>query len=321
MDYNKMNAKIYSRLGHRGSFAMTLMELAQTHDKLSVMTADLASLTGLDRFVEKYPDKFYNLGIAEQNMVGVASGMARDGFTVFATTYANFITMRSFEQIRMNLGYMKANVKIVGTGAGISVSMSGNSHYGLEDIAIMRAIPNMTVVAPCDGFSISKCVIAAANNTLPMFIRLTGVQEFPIVYGEDFDFEIGKSILLTEGKDVTVFACGTLVAECLKAEKLLAEKGVSVAVVDMHTIKPLDEQAVKRAYKSDLIVTVEEHSIVGGLGGAVAECKAKDSNAPPQLILGLPDIYGKAGEYWYLLEKYGLTAEKIAKRIFDELRK
>lgn len=323
MNYSKINAKIFSRLGHRGSFAMTLMELAETMPNLSVMTADLATLTGLERFIEKHADKFYNLGIAEQNMIGVASGMAKEGFVVFATTYANFITMRSFEQIRMNLGYMKANVKIVGTGGGISMAMSGNSHYGIEDIAIMRAIPNMTVVAPCDGFSISKCITAAANSDKPMYIRLTGGANAPIVYDTDFDFEIGKGITLRKGKEVAIFAHGTMVYESLLAADILKDKiGIDCTVVDMHTVKPLDTDIVERAcQESKLIVSVEEHSVIGGLGGAIAEYTATLKARPPQLFLGLPDMYGKAGEYEFLLDKYGLTAQKIAQSIEKRLEK
>lgn len=323
MNYSKINAKIFSRLGHRGSFAMTLMELAETMPNLSVMTADLATLTGLERFIEKHADKFYNLGIAEQNMIGVASGMAKEGFVVFATTYANFITMRSFEQIRMNLGYMKANVKIVGTGGGISMAMSGNSHYGIEDIAIMRAIPNMTVVAPCDGFSISKCITAAANSDKPMYIRLTGGANAPIVYDTDFDFEIGKGITLRKGKEVAIFAHGTMVYESLLAADILKDKiGIDCTVVDMHTAKPLDTDIVERAcQESKLIVSVEEHSVIGGLGGAIAEYTATLKARPPQLFLGLPDMYGKAGEYEFLLDKYGLTAQKIAQSIEKRLEK
>lgn len=321
MEFNRMNARILSRLGHRGTFAVAVTELAGRMDNLTVMTADLGTLTGLDRFKTQYPDKFYNFGIAEQNMIGAAAGMAKEGFVVFVTTYANFITMRSYEQIRMNLGYMGFNVKVVGTGGGVSMAMSGNSHYGIEDMSLMRSLPGMVVLSPCDGLEIAKCVFAAAEYQGPVYIRLTGVMNNPAVYTEDFDFQIGKSITLKEGTDVTIIATGTMVHESLTAARILEEKGISAAVVDMHTIKPLDTDAVEKACKNtELIVTVEEHSKIGGLGGAVAEYKATLSGTPPQLFLGLPDKFDKPGEYFYLLQKYGLTGEQIADRISEELK-
>lgn len=316
MEFNQLNARFLSKMGHRGAFATAVTELAARFSNLSVFTADLATLTGLDRFKNAYPDKFYNMGIAEQNMIGAAAGMAKEGFVTFATTYANFITMRSYEQIRMNLGYMGFNVKVVGTGAGLSMGMSGNSHYGIEDVALMRALPGMMVVSPCDGMEIVKAVFAAADHNGPIYLRLTGTMNSPMVNTNDYFFEFGKAIRLREGRDVTIIATGTMVYEALEAAKLLEEDGLTTAVVNMHTVKPLDTAAVARACtESGLLVTVEEHSVVGGLGGAVAEFKATLKQTPPQLFIGLPDKFGKAGEYKYLLKKYGLTSNDIASKI------
>ena len=316
MIFDKKNARFLSMLGHRGTFSIIMAELAEQMDDLIVMTADMGYLTGLDRFKKKYPTQFYNVGIAEQNMIGIASGLAKCGHTVFATTYANFITMRSYEQIRLNLGYMKLNVKVVGTGGGVSMGMSGNSHYGLEDIALMRAIPNMMVISPADGIEIAKTMIAVAKYEGPVYIRLSGELNQPIVYRNDYEFELGKAITLKEGSDLTIIGTGTMVYECLKAAGILEEQGISVRVVNMHTIKPLDTQVIEKAIKeTKLIVTVEEHSIVGGLGSAVADYKSTVGTMVPQLKVGLPDEFGIVGDYKYLLEHYGLTAKQIAQSV------
>ncbi|WP_431821057.1 transketolase family protein [Burkholderia sp. F1] len=316
LEINASNARQWSRLGSRGVFGQAVLALGDRYPDLMVMSADLGNSSGLDRFKKTYPEQFLNVGIAEQNMIGVAAGLAKEGYNVFATSFAPFISMRAAEQIRMNLGYMEMNVKAVAIGSGVSMAFLGNSHYGIEDAAVMRAIPNMTVVCPADCAEIVKTVEAAAQFKGPMYIRLTGAVNNPPVYTEDYDFQIGRAITLREGADVTIVATGSMVHESLVAAKLLEEQGIAAGVVNMHTIKPLDTAAVDVACaRSKLIVTVEEHSIVGGLGSAVAEYKAALRNAPPQLIIGLPDRFDKAGEYRYLLEKHGLVAPKIAERI------
>ena len=281
-----------------------------------VLSADLGRSSGLNRFIKSYPDNYLNIGISEQNMIGVAAGLAREGFVVFTTSFAPFLSMRSCEQIRMNMGYMDANVKAVALGSGVSMSFLGNSHYGIEDASIMRSIPNLTVVSPADCGEIVKTVFAAADHEGPMYIRLTGETNNPIVYEEDYNYKIGKAITLREGSEITIFANGTMVYESLEAAKILEKVGISAAVVNMHTIKPLDTYVIDKAVKSSkLIVTVEEHSVIGGLGGAIAEYKTAFSNTPPQLLIGLPDKFGKVGEHKFLLEKYGLTANQISERI------
>jgi len=320
MEITSSNVRQWSRLGSRGVFGQAILSLAATKQDLMVLSADLGNSSGLDRFKNAYPNKFINVGIAEQNMIGVAAGLAKGGFVVFATSFAPFISMRSSEQIRMNLGYMNLNVKAVAIGSGVSMAFLGVSHYGIEDVAIMRAIPNLVVVSPADCAEIVKTVYAAAAYDGPMYIRLTGAANNPPVYKEDYNFELGKAITLREGSDVTIIASGTMVYESLEAAKTLDEKGISSTVVNMHTIKPLDASVIDKAVSSSkLIVTVEEHSVIGGLGSAVAEYKASLAGAPPQLIIGLPDIYGKAGDYRYLLEKYGLTGPQITQKIMVNL--
>ncbi len=315
LNINPANTRMWSRLGSRGTMGLAMLELGN-RDDLMVLTADLGKTSGLDRFKTAFPDKFLNMGIAEQNMIGFAGGMAKEGHLVYITTFANFAAMRSYEQMRLNLGYMGLNVKVIGLASGLAMAMFGNTHYGIEDIALMRAIPNLTVISPADGAEIVKTVIATAEYDGPIYIRLTGAINNPIVYKEDYNFQIGKAITLREGSDITIIGTGTMVHPSLEAAEVLEQSGISSTVVNMHTIKPLDTSVIEKACQSSkLIVTVEEHSVVGGLGGAVAEYKTTLHNAPRQLSIGLPDTFGKAGEYKYLLDKYGLTAEKIAIQI------
>lgn len=312
------NIKMWSRLGSRAVLGQAMLALAGEKDNLMVLSADLGNSSGFARLKNTYPDKFLNIGIAEQNMIGVAAGLAKEGFVVFATSFAPFISMRCSEQVRMNLGYMKLNIKIISIGSGLVMGFLGNSHYGIEDASVIRSIPNIAVVSPADCAEIVKAVFAAAEYDGPVYIRLTGGENNPIVYKEDYNFEIGKAITLREGSDITIIANGTMVYEALEAAKLLEAQGCSTAVINMHTIKPLDTSVIDKAIAtSKLIVTVEEHSVIGGLGGSIAEYKTAVRNAPPQLIIGLPDCFGKVGEYKYLLNKYGLTAPQIAKRILE----
>ena len=308
----------WSRIGSRATFGQAILMAAESFPDLMVLSGDLGKSSGLDRFKNSYPDKFVNIGIAEQNMIGVAAGLAKEGYVVFATSFAPFITMRAAEQIRMNLGYMKLNVKAVSIGSGVSMTFLGNSHFGIEDAAVMRSIPNITVVSPADCAEIVKTVFAAAAHDGPMYIRLTGEVGNPIVYREDYDFQIGKAITLLKGDDLTIVANGTMVHEALETAKILKERGIDATVLNMHTLKPLDTDALDKAIaNSNMIVSLEEHSIIGGLGSAIAEYTSKFSNSPPLLSLGLPDSFLDSGEYRYLLDKYGLVAEKIAKKIIE----
>lgn len=316
LEITQVNAKNWSRLGSRAVFGQAILALAEDRRDLMVLSADLGNSSGLDRFKNTYPDQFLNVGIAEQNLIGVAAGLAKEGLLVFATSFAPFLAMRASEQIRMNLGYMQLNVKAVAIGSGVAMAFLGNSHYGIEDASVMRSIPGMTVVCPADCGEIVKAVYAAAAFEGPLYIRLTGVPNNPVVYTEDYAFRIGQAVTLREGGDLTIIANGTMVYQSLEAARLLEEQGVSASVVNMHTLKPLDTAALDRAIAAGKpIVTVEEHSVIGGLGSAVAEYKSAVSHAPPQLIVGLPDQFGETGDYQFLLDLYGLTGEKIAARI------
>lgn len=302
-------------LGASGTFGMAVNELASMDDKLTVVTADLCFFSGLERFKVQFPEQFFNVGIAEQNMIGVAAGMAKEGMNVFATTYATFATTRALDQVRVSMGYMGFPIKLIGLTSGFEVGNLGATHMSLEDIAIMRSIPNMVVLSPADCTETMKAIIDVASLNSPVYIRMSGMMRTPIVYNQDFNFEIGKMIRLAEGEDVTIFATGTMVKEAISAAKSLSEDGISCEVFDVHTIKPLDVETVHGSCKSKLIVTVEEHSIIGGLGSAIAETLAPIPNKPPQLIIGVNDYYPHAASYDYLTKQCGLKADKIKEKI------
>lgn len=320
IELNNRNAMLWSRMSSRKTFGFALTEIIADHSKMIVLAADVASSAGLSELAEKYPDQFLNTGIAEQTMIGTAAGLAKEGHNVFAVSFAPFASMRCYEMIRSYLGYMNLNVKVVGIASGLSMGVGGNTHYGLEDLAIMRAIPNVTVVSPADCTETVKATQALAEWNGPAYLRLTGVSGNPTVYKEDYDFKIGKGIVLREGSEVALVATGTMVYESLRAARVLQKDGISCTVVDMHTIKPLDAALLDQLLGSHkMIITVEEHSAIGGLGSAVAEYKAEFRNSPRQIMIALPDVFGKAGEYKYLLEKYGLTAANIAKKVKETL--
>jgi transketolase len=257
-----------------------------------------------------------DVGIAEQNMIGIAAGLSSEGLHIITATFAPFQTMRCCEQIKVNLGYMNQKVTLVGLASGVILGTLGYTHCCIEDVAVIRSIPNITIVSPADCGESVKATLAAIHHNESVYIRLTGGARNPAVYKDDYDFEIGRAHTLREGADITIIAAGTMVHESMKTADILLEQGISAAVVNMHTIKPIDTYAIKEASeRSKLIVTVEEHSIIGGLGSAVSEYKTTLQKAPPQLFIGLPDAYGKAGEYKDLLKTHGLTAEQIAERI------
>lgn len=320
-EINRMTARTCSMLGQRGSiFGQAVLNAAKDDDKFILLTADLATLSGMDRYCKTYPDQFVNVGIAEQNMVGIAAGLAAEGFHPVVTTYATFVTMRSCEQIRHFLGYMKQKVIVVGSGAGLSQGFAGNTHYTIEDISMMRAIPNLQILSPADAASAVKLFEIALASTYPVYMRLTGNLNCPVAYKEEASFEIGKSNTLTEGDDVTIFACGTMVSTALAVSKPLSECGIQTRVVDMYSIKPIDREAILAAKKSKLIVSIEEHSKIGGLGAAVAEVIAEESGFPRLLRLGIADVFDLAGDYNGLLEQNRLTAQLIVEDIKNELK-
>ena len=320
MDINEKNIKIWSTIGSRATLGIAALELAKEIDNLMVLTCDVSTSAGLDRFRKTYPEKYLDLGIAEQNMIGVAAGLASENFNVITTTFAPFQTMRCCEQIKVNIGYMKQKICMVGIASGLSLGTLGYTHCCIEDVGILRSIPGITIISPADSLETVKALQAAVKSKNPSYLRLTGSSNNPIVYKEDYEFKIGKSITLKEGKDITIFCAGSMVHQSLEAAKILEAKNVSSKVVNMHTIKPIDKLAIDEARDCALIVSVEEHNVIGGLGSAIAEYKSGLKKFPRQLFLGVMDTYTKGGNYKFLQEKHRLTSDKIAEDILSSIK-
>lgn len=320
MEYTSANIRLWSRLGSCGALGQAALELPKLNDKVVFLTSDLCYYSGLERFKNEYPDRLYNVGIAEQNMIGVAAGLAKEGFIPFATTYGTFAAMRCADQVRVNMGYMQLGIKLIGLTSGLSVGILGPTHISIEDIAVMRSIPNMIILSPADCTETVKAITAAMQIDSPVYIRLTGTMPNPIVYKEDYDYEIGKMITVKQGEEVIIYATGTMVYQALKASDLLEEKGVFAKVIDVHTIKPLDKETIKENCRAKLIVTVEEHSVYGGLGSAVNDCLAELNLKENVHMLGIRDCYDHAAEYSYLVKKNQLDAEGIASSIINKLK-
>lgn len=320
IEFNKRNMRTWSLLGPSGAHGTAAMELAQTNPDVVMLTADLCFFSGLERFKAAYPDKLYNLGIAEQNMIGVAAGLAKEGFIPFANTYASFCASRCADQVRVNMSYMKLPIKLIGLTAGYGAGILGATHVSIEDVSLMRALPNITVISPADCTEIIKAILAAAETPDPTYIRLTGPMNTPSVYKEDYDFQIGKAVTIQEGDDVAIIATGSMVAQSMKTAKLLEEEGISCSVINMHTIKPLDVDAVMDANKKHkLIVTAEEHSTIGGLYGAVAEMLCRETAHKPVLPIGINDLFVHAGSYDWQMAESGLEPARMKEKIMTEL--
>lgn len=297
----------------REAYGQALEELGAVRQDVVVLDADLSKSTKTSMFQSKYPDRFFNAGIAEQNLMGLAAGFAAAGKVPFASTFAVFATGRAYDQIRNSICYPRLNVKIAATHAGITVGEDGGSHQALEDINLMRGLPNMTVLVPADGPEAKNAVKAAAEYEGPVYIRL-GRSGVPTITDADAPFVIGKGRVMREGSDVTLIGCGMMVAKALEAADALAEEGVSAAVIDMSTIKPIDrELIVDWAKKTGAVVTAEEHNIIGGLGSAVAEVLVEEALVPMERV-GIEDVFGESGTGGELVEKYRLTAEHIVEK-------
>lgn len=298
------------RLAQRNYYGNALVDLAAEREDVYVLDADLAGSTKTLDFRKVAPERFIECGIAEQNMIGIASGLAASGKVVFASTFAVFATGRCWEQIRLAVAYPRMNVKIVATHSGISVGEDGASHQALEDMAIMRALPNMTVISPADAYETYEATKSIAEYDGPVYMRL-GRSEFPCVTEEFAPFIIGKARIMKEGNDVTLIGTGQMVSVCMDASEMLASEGISAEVVNMATIKPLDTDAIAASVgKTGCAVTAEEHSIIGGLGSAVAEFLSQEMPLPLTRV-GTHDTFGESGMPEELFKKYGLTADDV----------
>ncbi|MGE5417997.1 MAG: transketolase family protein [Acidobacteriota bacterium] len=297
----------------RDAYGQALKKLGEEHQNVVVLDADLSKSTKTIDFAKAFPDRFFNMGIAEQNLIATAAGLSTTGKVVFASSFAVFATGRAFEQIRNSVAYAGLNVKICATHAGLTVGEDGGSHQSIEDIAIMRALPNMRVIVPADGPSTAKALRAMYNEPGPVYLRL-GRPKVPVIYGEDFDYRIGKANKLHEGSDVGILACGYMVHKALEAAAVLKERGIEATVLDVHTIKPLDRETILEVAKTTgCLVTAEEHNIIGGLGGAVSELICQEYPVPVERV-GVQDIFGQSGPPDKVVELYGLTTAEIVEK-------
>ncbi len=309
-----------SEVALRDAYGEAVAALGDSDPNVVVLDADLAAATQTKVFAKKFPNRFFNMGIAEQNMVGTAAGLAYSGKTPFASSFAVFATGRAWEQIRNTVCYPKLNVKIVATHAGLTVGPDGGSHQALEDIAIMRAIPNMRVIVPADACETRQAVLFVAREKGPFYVRL-GRSKAPVLYCPGHEFKLGEFDVLCEGADASVFACGVMVDKALQAAKLLAAKNILVSVYNASSIKPVDRDAIISAAKNTgAIVTCEEHNVIGGLGSAVAEVLSENYPVPLGRV-GVQDSFGESGEPDELLAKYGLTSDAIAKKVEETIKR
>src|SRR3989344_4121580 len=320
----ELNPKIYDpeveQAGARDGYGQGIVELGEQDERVVVLTGDLADSTRASAFQKKFPERFIECGVAEQNMMGIAAGLALAGKIPFISSYAVFSPGRSWDQLRVSVCYSEANVKVAGAHTGISVGPDGATHQALEDIAIVRVLPNIVVEVPCDAIEAKKTTLAAAAHKGPFYFRF-GREKTPIITNDDTPFEVGKAQVLKDGDDATIVACGPLVYQSLLAAKQLEDKGINVRVINNHTIKPIDTLTLAKAAKeTGAIVTVEEHQVMGGMGGAVAEALAKNYPVPMEFI-GVQDTFGESGNTNELYEKYGMSVDAIYKAVQNVLKR
>lgn len=316
---NNLSEFVGKDLATRDAYGMALVELGKKYPNIVVLDADLSCSTKTALFAKNFPERFFNMGISEQDMMGTAAGLALTGKIPFASTFAIFATGRAWEQIRQTICYSNANVKIVATHGGITVGEDGATHQALEDVALMRVIPTMTVIVPADAYETIQCINTAVDYYGPMYIRL-GRSKVPSVLPADYKFTIGKAFIFNIGKDVNIIANGIMVAEALKAAEVLNKEGISTGVANFSSVKPLDrESLLEIAENSKLIITAEEHSIIGGLGSAVAEFISENHPVKVKRI-GINDTFGCSGSWKELIKFYGLTAENIINTVKNSLK-
>jgi transketolase len=304
----------------RDAYGEALLRLGELDPRVVALDADLSSSTRSARFAARFPERYFEMGIAEQNLYGVAAGLAAGGKIPFASTFAVFATERAFNQIRQSIAYPNLNVKIVSSHGGFTASGDGGSHQSLIDVSLMRSLPNMTVIVPADAVQAGQAVLAAAGHPGPVYLRL-GKSEVPVLFDPGSPFRIGEAVEVRPGLDVTVLVAGTLLGQALEAAEALAREGISVELLSVHTVKPLDrERILGSARKTGAVVTVEEHSVIGGLGGAVAELLAA-SHPVPMSFVGVNDVFGESGTEQELYARHGLTAQGISGKVRELLRR
>lgn len=299
--------------GTRDGYGDGLVELGEKDSNVVVLTGDLSESTRAQKFEEKFPERFFEVGVAEQNMMGIAAGLAIAGKTPFVSSYATFSPGRNWDQLRVSVAYSEANVKVAGAHSGLTVGPDGATHQAMEDVTIVRALPNMTVVVPCDYWEAKKTTVALGKMQGPMYFRF-GREKTPVFTTAETPFVVGRAEIYRHGKDVALIACGSLVYEALKAAEGLAGDGIEATVVNNHTIKPIDVRTLSHvAAETGAVVTIEEHQIYGGMGSAVAECLAANYPVPVEFV-GMPDHFGESGKPEELLEKWGMSSKEIVRK-------
>lgn len=320
MNYEKKEARMLSRMGPRPVYGQAVSSLAQKNEKVIALSADLGRSSGLDRFSKEYPNQFINTGIAEQNLIGCAAGLARSGLTVYASTFAPFASLRAGEQVRMNMGYMQEPVNLFALGSGLSLGFLGNSHFGIEDISIMRSIPGINIICPADCFEIYKTVNALSTFSKPTYVRITGAMNCPILYEGDYDFVIGEAVEINELSNINVISHGSILGNCKSAiTDLESENNIKIGLVNFHTLNPLDKKMLDTlAEKSDKIIIFEEHLRDGGLGTAVLEY-FNENNLDSRTIhrFGIDTWIKRSGTYEFMLKELGLDKEGMKNTILD----
>ena len=311
MDQGK-KIKLWSSLGMRATFGMIAMDLAEKYPELIITTSDVSTSAGLDRYKTKFPNQYVDVGIAEQNLIGVSTGLASEGFKVISTTFSPFQTLRCAEQIKVNLGYMNQKICMVGLASGLVLGNLGFTHCSIEEVGVLRSIPNISIVVPSDSFELFKILNEAMNYKNSIYIRLTAGANIRIINKKDYKFKIGKAIEIMPGEDVAILSCGNILGNCIDAAISLKKNNISCSVVNFHTIKPIDKRKiVELSKKYKLIITVEEHNIIGGLGSAVAEVLSGEVSNTKLVRLGVDDRYSPGGSYEHLKNIYGLSKQKI----------
>lgn len=320
LSFDSKTVRFLARMGARGVLGQAVYDYVCDGNDIFAVSADLAHASGFDRLLRDYPEKVVDVGIAEQNLIGVSAGLSRTGIPTVATSWAMFTSARVADQVRNFMGYMQSNIKLIGMDSGFVQSRFSYSHSNPPDIAIMRAIPGITIISPCDGVEIYRAMYAALNHKGPVYLRLTGSGMLPIIY-KDFesDYVIGKANILREGNEVAIIACGNIVKNAIDAADKLQEKGIFAKVIDMHTIEPIDKDMLNSIKSYKLIVTMEEHLLHGGLGSAIADYYASESTKPKQIMLGVDNNYPMPGRMKYVEGIMGMLPEQVEETIEKNL--
>tara|TARA_X000000950_G_scaffold287713_1_gene401195 strand:+ start:986 stop:1954 length:969 start_codon:yes stop_codon:yes gene_type:complete len=314
--------KMMASIGMRASFGLSCLDFIKDHPDLMILTSDVSTSAGLDRFRKQHLNNFIEVGISEQNLIGVATGLASENFKVITTTFSPFQTLRCCEQIKVNLGYMKSRVLLVGLASGLVLGNLGFTHCSIEEIGVLRSIPNIKIIVPADCLELSKAIDYYLNHEeQSIYLRLTGGANIEQIYKKDYEFIPGKSITIRNGTDICFFSCGAILKNVIKASEILEkEYKISSKIVNMHTIKPIDKEEIIKNSKFKLHICVEEHNVIGGLASAISEVKCKEEVFVKQINLGVNDQYTKSGSYNYMLDHYNLSVEKIVSNVMKEMK-